>query len=189
MTQSRRSCFSISCTLAIVEQLLGARLIWERSMIFRAMIFISFLMLPFAAAAQQDPQEMNEDEAAVWALEEAYWRYVKNTDIESYLALWDEQFVGWPFGSPEPAEKSSISDWIEPLHADPNRIFKYDLERKAVRSFGDIVVTHLTYRTCFVSRETGEIVEDRGGRKITHTWRRNPGGWQIITGMAGLVAP
>ena len=36
------------------------------------------------------------DEEAVWALEEAYWVYVKEQDLDSYRALWDERFVGWP---------------------------------------------------------------------------------------------
>lgn len=132
-------------------------------------------------------QASDVDEDAVWALEEAYWQYVEANDIESYRALWDERFVGWPGGSAAPVEKPQIADWIVPLHADPGRVFRYDLERKAVRAFGDIVVTHLLYRGYFVSADTGEVVEQWATGKITHTWRRDDGNWRIITGMAGRV--
>ena len=140
------------------------------------------LGLPGTALAQT-----NADEEAVWALEEAYWGYVEANDIESYRALWDERFVGWPGGSAAPVEKSEIANWIVPLHADPTRVFKVDLERKAVRAFGDLVVTHLLYQGYFVSADTGEEVDRWRTAKITHTWRRTDGGWQIITGMAGRV--
>ena len=42
------------------------------------------------------------DEEAVWKLEEAYWQFVKNNDIDGYRSLWDERFVGWPGFSESP---------------------------------------------------------------------------------------
>ena len=61
-----------------------------------------------------------ESEAAVWQLEEAYWRYVKANDLEGYRTLWDERFVGWPGFAEHPVGKANITDWIPPLHADPD---------------------------------------------------------------------
>jgi len=64
------------------------------------------LTIPLAAA------EMTADEQAVWRLEEQYWVYVAKSDLDGYLTLWDERFVGWPSFSPKPVGKDGIGGWI-----------------------------------------------------------------------------
>ena len=71
------------------------------------------LLLPALGAAREMNAE--ESEAAVWQLEEAYWRYVKANDLEGYRTLWDERFVGWPGFAEHPVGKANITDWIPPL--------------------------------------------------------------------------
>ena len=128
-------------------------------------------------------QEMKDDEQAVWQLEEDYWRYVKEQDLGRYLALWDERFVGWPSSSGTPMGKANITDWMAPLRADPARVFDYELNKEAVRSFGDIVVTH--YLAWYVFRDVNTRgVLERTPLRITHTWRRHGDSWQIIAGMS-----
>lgn len=126
----------------------------------------------------------SSDEEAVWGLEESYFVYVKNNDIAGYLTLWDERFVGWPCGNLKPSTIENIADWIPSLHADPSKIYEYELKREAVRSFGDIVVTHYLARQWFQLADTGEVLDEDQVR-ITHTWRRRGNTWQIITGMCG----
>ena len=123
------------------------------------------------------------DEDAVWKLEEAYWEYVKNNDMDGYRSLWDENFIGWPGFSKSPLGKENIADWIGPLHADASLAYHYELTKGAVRSFGDIVVVHYLVRDSLHSSETGEetnVALDR----ITHTWQRRGDSWQIVTGMS-----
>ena len=126
----------------------------------------------------------SSDEEAVWSLEESYFVYVKNNDIEGYLTLWDERFVGWPCGSLKPKTKENIADWIPTLHADPSKIYGYELKREAVRSFGSTVVTHYLARQWYRSADTGEVLEEDHVR-LTHTWQRRGSTWQIVTGMCG----
>jgi hypothetical protein len=97
------------------------------------------LTIPLTAA------EMTAEEQAVWRLEEQYWVYVKNSNIDAYRTLWDDRFVGWPSFSQTPVEKDAIGGWIRPLHADPEQKFDYALERMAVRSFGEVVVAHCRF--------------------------------------------
>lgn len=75
-------------------------------------VLVGFL-LPVSACSDEPA-----DEQAVWALEEAYWAYVKNNDIDAYLTLWDERFVGWPGFSDAPVGKANIGDWIAPLQSE-----------------------------------------------------------------------
>lgn len=125
-----------------------------------------------------------EDETAVWQLEENYWKYVKEQDLDACRALWDERFVGWPSFSLRPMGKKSISDWIPPLHQDAARVFDFELQREAVRSFGDIVVAHYLYKRIHRNAETGEVLEESSWSRITHTWQRRGDTWQIVTGMS-----
>ena len=138
-------------------------------------------LLCVAASAFAGPAD---DEAAVWRLEETYWKYVKAQDLDAYRTLWDERFIGGPSFSPRPLGKTSITDWIPPLHEDPARVYDFELKREAVRAFGDVVVAHYLYKDVYRSAETGETVEEGRWNRITHTWQRRGDGWQIVTGMS-----
>ena len=152
---------------------------WGKLMrIIIAIILLSSLPVPLAWSDEA------ADEEAVWALEESYWVFVKNNDIDGYRTLWDEAFVGWPGFSKRPLGKEKIADWIPPLHDNPSEIYGYELTREAVRSFGDVVIAHYLVREYFRSAETGEMLKISDAR-ITHTWQRRGDTWQIITGMSG----
>ncbi len=141
------------------------------------------LALCWISVATSAAQQMTPDEQAVWKLEEQYWVYVQTSDLEGYQTLWDERFVGWPSFSPKPLGKTSITDWIPPLHADPAQKYEYALERMAVRSFGDVVVAHYLVRERWVSASSGEVTRSQAAR-ITHTWKKKGDTWVIITGMS-----
>ncbi|HXV64582.1 MAG TPA: nuclear transport factor 2 family protein [Vicinamibacteria bacterium] len=147
----------------------------ERAFLVPALLCVAPLLLLAGPA---------EDEAAVWQLEETYWKCVKARDLDAYRSLWDERFVGWPSFSAQPLGKAQIADWIPPLHADPSRRYDYELKREAVRAFGDIVVVHYRYMDVYRNAETGEVLEKSAWKRITHTWQRRGDGWQIVTGMS-----
>jgi ketosteroid isomerase-like protein len=142
------------------------------------MLILLLVACPIAVAGP--PQ----DEAAVWQLEEDYWKYVKEQDLDAYRSLWDERFVGWPSFSAEPVGKKNTTDWIPPLHEDSTRVMDYELKRQAVRAFGDIVVTHYLVKTMHRHAKTGEVVDEDDWVRITHTWQREGAAWQIVTGMS-----
>ena len=146
------------------------------------------ICLVVGISAGANAQSLSADESTVWALEEAYWAYVKANNIDGYRSLWDERFVGWPGFSRQPVGKNSIHHWIAPLHENPSRAYDYRLTQEAVRSFGaDIVVAHYLVRGFFRSVDTGEIVESGSVSRITHTWQRRGDTWQIVTGMSGTL--
>lgn len=151
----------------------------------RPVITMLLLGLLVPIPAWSDPAA---DEAAVWKLEETYWEYVKSNDVEGYLTLWDDRFVGWPGFSDAPIGKERIHEWILPLHENRSETYDYELTREVVRSFGDVVVVHYLVRDFFRSRSTGEVVRQLDEYRITHTWQRRGIGWAIITGMSGAQA-
>lgn len=144
-------------------------------------IVAAFAVLFFVSPAFAE--EMNADEKAVWALEEAYFDYVMKKDIKGYLSLWDERFVGWPSSAEKPVMKEYIAGWIRRINADTKHSPQYMLTKMAVRSFGDIVVTHYIAADIYIDKTAGDTNEGWRGR-ITHTWQRHGKSWQIITGMS-----
>lgn len=121
----------------------------------------------------------------VWALEEAYWRYVKAGDVERYLTLWHEDFVGWPCDQPHPMRKESVGAWVQRVRDEGLRV-EYALTREGAQQFDDIVVVH--YQFTMASTHPDGRVEGVGVRKkITHTWLRVGSTWQIIGGMCGAL--
>jgi ketosteroid isomerase-like protein len=129
----------------------------------------------------------NRSMAEVWALEDDYWRYVKAGDVESYVKLWHEQFIGWPCDQDHPKRKAAIGDWVREIRDKKIKVAS-DLTREGAQNFGNIVVVH--YRFTRVDTYPDGRVEGRGKwSKITHTWLRVGGTWQIIGGMCGGLAP
>ena len=139
--------------------------------------------LVFSTPALSD--EMNPDESAVWQLEEAYYKYAKANDPESYLTLFDENVIGWPTMDNAPKGKEKVSQWIAAVHADPSETWNYELKRHEIISFDDVVVVHYLLREFAVSAETGKEIRSDTFR-ISHTWQRHGDSWQIISGMGGV---
>jgi len=148
------------------------------------LLLLSLLLLSLMLPALCLADDLTSDEFAVWQLEETYWKYVKAGDLEAYRTLWDENFVGWPDWAEHPQGKAVIGDWIPPLHADPERLYDYRLQKEAVRAFGDSVATHYLVWDIWRDASTEAILEEEGPFRITHTWQRRGDSWQIITGMS-----
>src|ERR1700746_2784420 len=87
-----------------------------------AIVFIALASVLCAA-------QRSTDEKEVWSLEDAYWQYVKANDFERYRTLWHADFLGWPYGSPEPAGKERITEWITAHTSKGETLRSYELER------------------------------------------------------------
>ena len=125
-------------------------------------------------------------EAQIWNLEKAYWDYVKTNDLEKYRALWHHDFVGWPFVSSAPVRKDHITDWITNNTAKGLKLQSYSIEQSAVRVTNDIAIDHYRIKANWAKNDTGEVVRIDAMR-ITHTWIRTIGTWQILGGMSAPV--
>jgi len=131
--------------------------------------------------------DLTPDEQAVWQMEETYWRNVQAGDVDAYLTLWHEDFVGWPCFSWEPSDKSKIGGWVRDIR-DNHLKLTYQLKPLAVRVFGDVAVVQ--YAAEYVTLY-GDGTRTGAGlwRKFTHTWKKTDGRWQIITGMCAAQEP
>jgi ketosteroid isomerase-like protein len=130
-------------------------------------------------------QSATNYEAQVWNLEKAYWEYVKANELEKYRALWHEDFLGWPLVSPSPIGKEHITDWITANTSKGLKLRSYAIEQLAIHVTGDVAINHYRIKTNWATNETAKVRTD--ALRITHTWIRTHGTWQIIGGMSAPV--
>jgi ketosteroid isomerase-like protein len=116
-------------------------------------------------------------------MEEKYWQIVEARDREGYIALWDEDFVGWPDNCAAPLRKDLIrSDTFGTLRDMKN----FHLEPKAVQVIQDVAITFYVVTAAYTP-EGGNHEEVTF--RCTHTWRRVNGVWLIIGGMSSPDHP
>jgi ketosteroid isomerase-like protein len=144
---------------------------------------ISLLLVALVAAAFG--QDATTDESQVWNLEKAYWEYVKANDLEKYRSLWHKDFVGWPFISSAPVRKDHITDWMTTNTSKGIKLQSYSIEQVAIQITGDIAVNHYRIKMNWAKDDGSEKRTDT--MRITHTWIRRGGTWQIIGGMSAPV--
>jgi ketosteroid isomerase-like protein len=145
-------------------------------------IVILFSVALFAAVSGFSQQ--SDHEKAVWKLESSYWDDVKALDLDSYRALWHENFVGWPYSNSQPARKDHITDWIK-AHTDTGETLAwFELKQADSRATENLVVTEYWLTSLWADKAGhGDPITQR----VTHTWIKTANGWEIIAGMSARV--
>lgn len=149
--------------------------------------FIWLVPLAILASGRAFAIDLDDRQEEVWQMEETYWHYVSSGNVEAYVSLWHDDFVGWPCFSWTPARKANIGSWVEEIR-DNHWTLTYDLRPEAVQLFGNVAVVHYAAEYVFgypdgTSRGKGDW------RKFTHTWMKVDGDWKIIGGMCAAQKP
>ena len=125
------------------------------------------------------------EQQEVWAGEEAYWTYVANHDVDGFMTLWDERFIGWACDAPEVENyaelRSIVPEWFADVAADGNET---TIKPEAVIVDEQFAITFVAATTSSLNEADETDVESM---KIVHTWRRTDDGWKIIGGMCGAL--
>lgn len=150
----------------------------------RFLLLLLFVFLAFEVSAAP---EWDDEQAAVWQMEEAYWRIVASGDPAGYSALFHEDFIGWPCTSETPKGTTNSAAWVEEIR-DNNWTLTYDLRPEAVHLFGDTSVIHYAAEYVF---DYGDGTRKGEGdwRKFTHTWKKYGNQWLLIGGMCADQKP
>lgn len=126
---------------------------------------------------QHSEQPLWPQQKEVWNGEQNYFQYLQSKDLKSFMSLWEDNFVGWPDYSDHPLRKpdieSSVADEFQTTPTSAPPIFS--LKPEAIAVFGDVAVTYYFWPE---ADETSPLIY-----RITHTWRKGPEGWRIISGM------
>jgi hypothetical protein len=146
---------------------------------------ISVFSLLVTASCFAQQSKLSPEQEQVWSMEEKYWQILKASDRESYIALWDENFVGWPYQLSDPVRKDSI-------RVDPFRLLQgielksVQLEPKAVQVLKDVAIAYYMATVTYARKDGSIEVESF---RFMHTWRKTNGVWLIIGGMSAPAQP
>jgi hypothetical protein len=151
----------------------------------RFLLALAATLLWSQASLSAPEQNSTKDEAQIWNLENAYWDYVKSSDLEKYSALWHEQFLGWPYSSSAPARKDHITDWITANTSKGVKLQSYELEQVAIQVTGDVVADHYRIKMIWSGPKPTDTKTEM--LRIHHIWVRTGESWQILSGMSAPV--
>jgi ketosteroid isomerase-like protein len=149
-----------------------------------ALISVSLMCVP--ALAQQATRTVSATEQ-VWSGEETYWQCVKAHDVKNYMALWAKDFSGWPISDEHPIHWADIASFVT-KKGSLTQVVAYELHRENVEMHGPAVAITL-YRAT-VRRRNADGSESAKTYRMTHTWMKRGGKWQIVGSMSAMdVAP
>ncbi len=126
-------------------------------------------------------QASSDEEKKVWQFEEKYWEYWLKKDIEGYLSLLHENFLGWPSSLELPGDKKAAREFVQNFWTQIE-LFAFEMKPAGVTIIDDVAVVHY-----FI------IGKDKDGNpvgnryRITHTWMKQGGKWQVIGGMSSVT--
>jgi hypothetical protein len=150
---------------------------------YRAGFVGAFLLAGFLGVTLQGTTQTpaSKNEQTLWKLEQDYFRYVEDNNLQGYLGLWNKDFLGWPSVNAAPVQKDHITDWITAQTSKGLAFKSIELKPAAIQITGDVGVT------CYWI--TFKWIDKNGSGatrllRITHTWLRNGKDWQIIGGMS-----
>lgn len=129
---------------------------------------------------QRTAQRLSSQQEEVWKGEQNYFRYLQAKDLQGFMSLWDDNFVGWPDYSEAPLRKKDIESGVAAEFQDVQAARPLPAPQpEVIGVFGDVAVTHYFWPEA----DDTSAAEYR----ITHTWRKGPDGWRIIGGMGCAV--
>lgn len=124
----------------------------------------------------------NSDTEQVWAGEQAYWRDVKTHEVTDYLALWSDDFNGWPISDEHPIHRTDIAAFVT-KNGSLSQVASYELHRESVEAHGPAIITY--YRVTVRRRNPRGSLTPTTYR-MTHTWMKRGGRWQIVGSMSAV---
>jgi ketosteroid isomerase-like protein len=119
-----------------------------------------------------------EEEEGVWKIEEKYWEFWIKGNIEGLMTLIHKDFVGWPSSSKMPSDRKAAREFVEKFLAQ-TKLFAFEIKPAAIKIIGNVAVVHY-----FLILKDSEGSQVGSTYRITHTWMKQDGRWQLIGGMS-----
>lgn len=150
--------------------------------IFFAAAALAALLMAAGSTGFAQQNAANSDTAKVWAGEEAYWRDVKTHNVTDYMALWADDFNGWPISDAHPIHRRDIAPFVT-KNGSLSEVASYEMHRESVEVHGPVIITY--YRVTVRRRNADGSVTPTTYR-MTHTWMKRGGRWQIVGSMSAV---
>lgn len=126
-------------------------------------------------------QEYSEAEKKVWNVEERYWECWINKDIEGYLSLLHEDFLGWASSLELPGDKKAAREFVQNFWTQIE-LLAFEMKPAGIKIIDDVAVVH--YFLIWKDKDGNQV---GSMYRITHTWMKQGEKWQLIGGMSSIL--
>jgi ketosteroid isomerase-like protein len=120
-------------------------------------------------------------EATIWELEERYWDCWIKEDMEGYMSLLHEDFMGWASSLETPGDKKAAREFVQNFWSQI-KLFAFEMKPCTIRIIDDVALVH--YFLLWKDENGNQI---GNSYRITHTWLKQAGIWQILGGMSSEI--
>lgn len=121
-------------------------------------------------------------EGTIWELEEQYWNYWVKEDMEGYMSLLHEDFMGWASSLETPGDKKAARKFVQNFWSQI-KLSAFEIKPCAIKIIDDdVALVH--YFLLLKDEEENQI---GNSYRITHTWVKQGGIWQILGGMSSEI--
>ncbi len=114
-------------------------------------------------------------------MEENYWKYVFETNIEAYLNLWHDDFNGWPRAYETPIGKNKLDSVGEQIQSYSQMNWDYTIENMSVNPVDSSVIAIYSVNVNMQIPESADKVSKT--MRVIHVWKKQGQDWKIIGGM------
>lgn len=121
------------------------------------------------------------------SIEDRYWRTVAALDVDSYLELHAEDYLGWPSFADQPTAAAGLRQGLEAFTASVvEGSLRYAIELRGATGNRDspTVYSEVAWSYESVDGTRFDLVE-----RFAHVWRRTGGRWELLGAMSYLVEP
>jgi hypothetical protein len=141
-------------------------------------IFFTIMLFGFMSLQGDQHQNPEDIDYQIWKLEEKYWDYWIKADIDGYLSLLHEDFIGWPSSLDTPRDKNAAREFVLDYLAQ-SKPFAFEIKPAGISVITNVSIVHYH----IISKdEEGNQIGDRF--RITHTWIKVDGNWKVMGGMS-----
>jgi len=149
--------------------------------LIRPIIISLVIGLGFLCVQGTPNQKHLEIEKQIWQLEEKYWDTWVKGNIENYMSLLHEDFIGWPSSLESPADKDAAREFVQ-NYITQSTPFSFEIKPAAIKIIANVSIVH--YSLISKDKEGNQIGDSY---RITHTWVEQDGIWKVMGGMSSKI--
>lgn len=120
----------------------------------------------------------------IWEKELAIYKARESGDLEVYISLSSEQYMGWPPGWPEPSNLDKLRAGAKGMKGMDKERLTMTFKKLALSADGNTAIIY--YSTHRTSDPTGKVVDQHFD--VSHVWVKEGAEWKLM-GSMGRTTP
>lgn len=127
----------------------------------KKLLVLIVLLLPFLFLTNLQAQQWSSEQKEVWKTIEEHWALNEKGELNGFLSLYDESYLGWNYNSEVPRDYSTVIKRIKYFFQN-RKILLYTIIPARIWVKDDFAFAHYYYTT--VSKDNDGVITTDSGR-------------------------